>query len=84
MKKLLLFSVVIIAAISFIIKLGSLQISGSNPEAFKTDPAISAQTIYHLKRVVSTLSGTPKMGYCLSMSFIILKTLILFFMKDKN
>ena len=46
MRKLLLFSVVIIAAISFIIKLGSLQISGANPEAFKSDPAISAQTIY--------------------------------------
>jgi len=46
MRKLLLFSVVIIAAISFIIKLGSLQISGANPDAFKSDPAISAQTIY--------------------------------------
>jgi len=43
MRKLLLFSVLVVAAISFIVKLGSLQISGSNPEAFKTDPAISAQ-----------------------------------------
>ena len=46
MRKLLLFSTIIVVAIIFIIKLGSLQLGGENEEAFKTDPAISAQIIY--------------------------------------
>lgn len=57
MRKLLLFSVLVVAAISFIVKLGSLQISGSNPEAFKTDPAISAQTIYPSRGYIYDRNG---------------------------
>ena len=57
MRKLLLFSVIIIAAIGFIVKLGSLQISNSNPEAFKTDPAISAQTIYPSRGYIYDRNG---------------------------
>ena len=57
MRKLLLFSVLVVAAISFIVKLGSLQISCSNPEAFKTDPAISAQTIYPSRGYIYDRNG---------------------------
>lgn len=46
MRKLLLFSIVVLAALGFLIKLASLQFKGEDPEAFKSDPAVSGQLIY--------------------------------------
>ncbi len=57
MRKLLLFSVIIFSALAFLIQLGSLQISGEDIDAFKTDPAISTQTIYSSRGYIYDRNG---------------------------
>jgi penicillin-binding protein 2 len=57
MRKLLLFSVIIFSALVFLIQLGSLQISEEDIDAFKTDPAISTQTIYSSRGFIYDRNG---------------------------
>ena len=57
MRKLLLFSIIIFSALVFLIQLGSLQISEEDIDAFKTDPAISTQTIYSSRGYIYDRNG---------------------------
>lgn len=58
MRKLLLFSLIIFAAVAFLVKLASLQIGAKDKTAFKTDPAISAQTIYPSRGYIYDRNGS--------------------------